>query len=185
MSTKNSNQLTFWNITLRTIVIHTITYFVVGLLAYSLFNYSERFAEPPMNAFMRPTSDPIVAAGVLFQPLRGLLFGIVFYLLRNTLFTSKNGWLITWVMLVFVGIFSTFGPAPGSVEGFVYTIIPLKGQFGGLAEVLTQSLLLSILVFYWVRNPRIRWLNWGLSVLFFIVILLPILGMLASQAMPR
>ncbi len=174
--------MTFWGITLRTIIVHTITYFIIGLVAFSLFNYSARFAEPPMNAFMRPTDDPIVALGVLFQPLRGLLFGIVFYLLRNSLFSSKRGWLTAWVMLVFVGIFSTFGPTPGSIEGFVYTIIPLKGQLAGLSEVLTQSFLLSALVFYWVRHPNIRWLNWGLSILFLIVLLLPLLGMLASRA---
>jgi hypothetical protein len=141
----NDKLLTFWSVTLRTIVIHTVTYFVVGLIASTVFNYGARFAEPPLNLFMRPTTDPLVMAGVLFQPLRGLLFGIVFYLLRERLFVHPNGWLAAWIMLVFVGIFSTFGPTPGSIEGFIYTTWPPTLQLGGLIEILAQSLLLSVL----------------------------------------
>jgi len=177
----NTGQPTFWSITLRTIVAHTVTYFFVGLLAFTLFNYTARFADPALSAFMRQTDDPLVTAGVLFQPLRGLLFGIVFYLLRDRLFSRPNGWLVAWVTLVIVGIFSTFGPAPGSVEGFIYTKIPLEGQLGGLTEVLMQSLLLSALTAYWVEHSHVRWLNWVLSILFSVVLLLPLLGLLARQ----
>ena len=178
----DAGKLTFWAITLRTTVVHTVTYFFVGLLAFTLFNYSARFADPALSSFMRQTNDPLVAAGVLFQPLRGLLFGIVFYLLRDILFSTKNGWLVAWVTLVIVGIFSTFGPAPGSVEGLIYTKIPIEGQLGGLTEVLTQSLLLSALTVYWVRHSEVRWLNWVLSILFIVALLLPLLGLLARQA---
>jgi len=89
---------------------------------------------------------------------------------------------VAWVTLVIVGIFSTFGPAPGSVEGLIYTKIPIEGQLGGLTEVLTQSLLLSALTVYWVRHSEVRWLNWVLSILFIVVLLLPLLGLLARQA---
>jgi hypothetical protein len=174
-------QPTVWNVTLRTIVVHTITYFIVGFLAFTLLDYTARFAEPPLSLLMRQTDDPLVMAGILFQPLRGLLFGIVFYLLRDSLFQRPRGWLIAWTMLVFVGIFSTFGPAPGSIEGFVYTTIPMEGMLGGLTEVLTQSLLLAVLTVYWVQHPRVRWLNWVLGILFILALLLPVLGLLASQ----
>ncbi len=174
-------QPTFWNVTLRTMIVHTVSYFIVGLLALTLFDYEARFAEPPLSLFMRPIDDPLVTLGVLFQPLRGLLFGIVFYLLRDSLFWRPRGWLVAWTMLVFVGIFSTFGPAPGSIEGFVYTTIPVGGLWGGMAEVLTQSLLLAVLTVYWVERPQIRWLNWVLGILFILALLLPALGLLASQ----
>jgi len=95
-------------------VVHTVTYFIVGILAYTLFDYASLFAEPGYSGFMRPTDDPLVTAGPLFQPIRGLLFGIVFYLLQDVLFGKRNGWLICWVTLVFVGILSTFAAAPGS-----------------------------------------------------------------------
>jgi len=131
---------------------------------------------------MRQTDDPLVMAGVLFQPIRGLLFGIVFWLLRDTLFLKKNGWLVAWITLVIVGIFSTFGPAPGSLEGLIYTRLPVASQLGGLIEVLVQSMLLSILMIYWVRNSHLKWLNWILIILFFVVLLLPLMGLLVSNA---
>ncbi len=172
---------TFWGIVLKTIVAHTVTYVAVGLVAFTVFNYTTRFADPTLRSFMRQTNDPLVAAGPLFQPARGFLFGIVFYLLRNVLFRERDGWLRMWIILVFVGIFSTFGPAPGSIEGLIYTTLPLKGQLVGLSEVLLQSLLLSVVTFVWVRSPGRRWLTWLLGILFFIALFLPALGLLVEQ----
>ena len=87
---------------------------------------------------MRPTTDPMVMAGPLFQPIRGLVFALVFYPLREILFTKKNGWLIMWWILVALGILSTFGPAPGSIEGMIYTVIPLRSQLTGWLEVVPK-----------------------------------------------
>ncbi len=173
---------TFWGITFRTIVVHTVTYFVVGLVAFYLFDYSARFADPALSGLMRQTDHPLVAAGPLLQPIRGFLFGVVFYLLREVLFRRRDGWLLMWIMLVFVGIFSTFGPAPGSIEGLIYTTIPLEGQLAGLSEVLLQSLLLAVVTYGWVRSSDRRWINWVMGILFVIALLLPGLGLLLEQA---
>ena len=62
----------------KTIVVHTVTYFIVGVIVFNLFDYPARFAEPGVSSLMRPTDDPLVTAGVLFQPIRGILVGIVF-----------------------------------------------------------------------------------------------------------
>ena len=35
---------------------------------------------------MRRKDDPVLMAGPLFQPIRGVLFGVVFYLLRREYF---------------------------------------------------------------------------------------------------
>ena len=117
-------------------------------------------------------------AGPLFQPIRGLLFAIAFYPLRTVLFGRKNGWLAMWLVLVMVGILSTFGPSPGSVEGMIYTVFPIRLQFFGMSEVLLQSLLLSVILCHWVNQPEKRWLNWGLGMAFVFVLLLPTLGLL-------
>jgi hypothetical protein len=172
--------LRFATLVFKTVVVHTVTYFVAGILAYNLGDYEKTFSEPPLSSFMRPTTDPIVMAGVLFQPIRGLIFAAALFPLREVLFTRPNGWLILWWLLVAVGILSTFGPAPGSVEGLIYTVIPPSSQILGLWEVLLQSLLLSALLCYWVRHPQKRYLNWTLPAAFVLVMLLPILGLLAA-----
>lgn len=174
----NSNQPTFWGITLKTIVVHTITYFLMGLLAFFIFDYSTQYAETSLNLLMRQTTEPIVMAGPLFQPIRGFLFGIAFYLLREVFFGKKYGWLITWVVLVIIGILSPFGPAPGSIEGMIFTVLPLSSHLTGQLEVYLQSFLLSVIVFYWVNHSEKKWLTWVLGAAFFLALLFPTLGLL-------
>jgi len=173
----------FWTIIAKTVLVHTLTYFAIGFISYKLFSYTALLADPGNN--MRPATHPLVKAGVLFQPIRGFLFGVIFYLLRDVLFVEANGWLIMWAMLVFVGILSTFAPAPGSIEGFIYTRSPFgKNQLGSI-EVIAQSLLLSFITWYWVNHPEFAWLNWLLIILFIISLVLPALGLLADRVSKR
>jgi hypothetical protein len=173
---------TFLELTAKTITVHTVTYFLIGFLSFVLLDYSTKFADPNIAVFMRQTDDALVMAGPLFQPIRGLLFAIVFYLLREVLFNKRNGWAIMWLVLMVPGILSTFGPAPGSIEGLIYTILPLRLQLAGLPEVILQSLLLSLLLCYWVNQPQKKWLSWVLGVIFFLTLLLPVLGLTLGQA---
>ncbi len=162
-------------------VVHTLTYLLVGGLAFTLFDYPAQFAQPGLRELFRQTDDPMVMAGPLFQPLRGALFGVVFYLLREPFFTRSRGWLTIWITLVVVGILSRFGPALGSIEGLIYARVPVGFQLGwGLVEVLAQSLLLSVGVWYWVRHPERRRLTVTLSVLCVISLSLPVRGLLLS-----
>jgi len=159
-------------------IVHTGTYFVAGFIALNLFNYAGRFADEGLRLLMRPVGDPWVTAGLLFQPLRGALFGLCFYAIRSVAFAAPRGWLTMWLLLVVVGIIAPFGPAPGSIEGLIYTRLPLSAQLNpGFVEVLAQSLLLSLGLFYWVRLPSNRWLGWGLSLLAAAAILASLAGL--------
>jgi hypothetical protein len=178
----NDHQPTFLLLARKTIIVHTVTYFVCGLVAYSLLDYERHFADPNVRIFMRQTNEPIVMAGPLFQPLRGLLFAIAFFPLRSVLFGQKYGWLRMWLMLVVVGILCTFGPSPGSVEGMIFTVFPIRLQLFGMLEVLAQSLLLSAILCHWVNYPQKRWLNWALGSAFCLVLVLPVLGLLFGPA---
>jgi hypothetical protein len=177
------NQITLSGLTLKSIVSHSLTYFLVGLVASVVFNYSADFARPELRTYMRQIGDPIIALGPALQLLRGILFALAFYPLREILFKKKNGWLITWWLLVALGIFSTFAPASGSVEGAIYTTLPILDQFfsGGMVEILLQSFLFSSLLYYWANHPEKRWLNWLLGILFGLVVLMSLLGYLAAS----
>jgi hypothetical protein len=179
----DEKQLTLWSVTLRTTAVHVVTYFAMGLMAFAVFKYSTAFADPALSGLMRQTDDPLVQAGVLFQPIRGILFGLVFYLLRDSVFGRKRGWLVMWATLVVVGIVSTFGTAPGSIEGLIYTKASFGGLWGGGIEVLAQSFLLSVLTFYWVGHPEKKWFTRTMVALFVLALVLPSLGLLARLAM--
>ncbi len=175
-------QLTLSVLTLKTVIVHTITYFAAGFLAYTLGGYEKTFSEPPLSYLMRPTSDPWVMVGPLLQPIRGVVFALAFYPLRSVLFARSRGWLILWWLLLALGVLSTFGPAPGSVEGLIHTIIPPLDQILGLWEVLLQSFLFSSVLFYWVNHPGKRWLDWTLGIAFSVVMILPLLGLLLAPS---
>jgi hypothetical protein len=168
-------------IVIKTIITHTVTYFVLGVLAYVLLDYQRLYVETELRHLMRPTTDALVMAGPLFQPLRGLIFGVVFALIRGAWLGHPHGWARLWAVLVGLSILSTFGPSPGSIEGLIYTTLPLSLHVIGLPEVLLQSLFLSIIVFYWVRHPGTRWLRWLMWSAFGLVLALPALGLLVGR----
>jgi hypothetical protein len=125
---------------------------------------------------MRQVDEPIVALGPALQFIRGILFAVAFYPLREILFGRKNGWLITWLLLVTLGILSTFGTAPGSVEGLLYTKMSVSLQISGWLEVMIQALLLSAILYYWINHPEKKWLAWILGIIYMLVIIFSILG---------
>jgi len=163
----------------KTMVCHTLTYMLMGILAAHFLNYAAMMARPESG--MRPITSPWVMAGPLFQPIRGLIFALAFYPLRACLFGRKNGWLLRGWILVALGILSTFGPASGSLEGMVYTPAPVLLQLRGWLEVVPQALLLSALLCHWVNHPDKKWLSWLLGMLFFVTMALPVLGLLTRH----
>lgn len=165
----------------KTIAVHTVSYVCMGILASSLLDYASALARPDMACWMRQFSDPIIMAGPLFQPIRGLVFALVIYSVRQVVFARPDGWLLLWWILVGLGIVSTFGPAPGSLEGLVYTVIPVREQLTGYAEVVPQAFLLALGVVYWVNHPEKRWLTRTMVVAFAVAIALPLLGLLARS----
>ena len=89
------NQITLTGLTLKAIVAHTLTYFIVGFVAFNLFDYATQFAEADVRTFMRQTEDPMVALGPALQPIRGILFALAFNPYLEILFKRKNGLLVT------------------------------------------------------------------------------------------
>ncbi|MGE5141120.1 MAG: hypothetical protein ACM3JD_16755, partial [Rudaea sp.] len=77
---------TLFETVVKTIGTHTVTYMIMGLLASTILDYALFFTETELNAMMRPTTDPWILIGLFFQPIRGILFGSVFYLLREPFF---------------------------------------------------------------------------------------------------
>lgn len=172
------SQPRFLSLTLKTIVCHTVTYFVMGALAYHFLHYADILNNP--NSGMRPTTSLWVLFGPALQVIRGVLFASVLYPFRETLFGRKDGWLLIAWILIGIGILGTFAAPPGSLEGLIYTTVPLRMQLRGYLEIIPQALLLSALLFFWVRHPGKKWLAWSLGLPYALCVVLPLLGMLAQ-----
>lgn len=82
---------------------HVLTYVICGMLAMTLFDY-----QGSVEAIgMRGTDDLMVQLAPLFQIARGVLFGIVLWLLRPAYLGRRHGWLVVWATVAILGIFNT------------------------------------------------------------------------------
>ena len=173
-------QTSLLSISIKTALVHTVTYFLVGLLSFIFLDYSAKYADPIVSNLMRQTNDPLVAAGPAFQLVRGFLLGIVFYALRDLVFPNKRGWLTLWLVLAIVGIFAPFAAAPSSIEGMLYTVLPMWFHVANFPEIFIQSGVLAWLTHYWVNHPERKWLGWVMSILTVIILLMSLLGALSA-----
>src|SRR5579871_4027816 len=122
----------------KTVACHSITYMIMGALAYHFLHYAD-FINNPCSG-MRPTTSLWLILGVPLQVFRGVLFASVFYMFRDQLFGRKHGWLRMAWMLIGIGILGTFAAPAGSLEGFIYTTTPIHLQVRGYIEIVTQAL---------------------------------------------
>ena len=163
----------------KTVVCHTITYFLMGALAYHFLNYAAILNNP--NSGMRPATSIWIILGPALQIFRGILYASVFYLFREQLFGRSGGWLRMSWMLIGIGILGTFAAPSGSLEGFIYTTTPALSQARGYLEVVTQAVLLSALLCYWVNHSGKQWMNWTLGAVYAICAGLPLLALAAPK----
>jgi len=135
----------------RAVLVQTVSYFLFGLIMSNVFDYGTLFQQEVIRDFMRPIDSPYIFFGPLIQPIRGLLFAIGLWPLRKTIFENKHGWLILWSIFVIFGILSTPAAAPSSVEGIIYTQLPIWYHLIGLPEIMLQTLTFSVVLYWWER----------------------------------
>ena len=137
----------------RTTAIHFVTYFFAGLVASSLLDYRWAFEQPVIRDYMVPFASTAVFLGPALQVVRGMIFGLVLLPFRHSIAT-RLGWLWLWALVIGIGILSTPAAAPSSLEGLVYTRVPLWYHAFGLPEMLVQTFIFSVLVWAYARYPR-------------------------------
>lgn len=153
----------FWSFSFKVIVAHTLTYFVFGMIMSNLFDYGHIFTQDIIKDYMYPIGSSNILLGPFLQPLRGLLFAIAIWPIRTIVFSKKNGWLVLWSIIVIVGILATPSAAPSSVEGVIYSKLPLWYHLIGFPELLLQTLTFSIIVFWWGKPSEAKEKNVKLS----------------------
>ena len=120
----------------------------------NVFDYAEIFKREIIRDYMLPMNEHNVILGPFMQPVRGLIFAIGLWPIRGLLIEKKRGWLILWGLLITIGILSTPAAAPASIEGMLYSKIPMWYHLMGLPEILLQTLLFSIWLVWWERQTE-------------------------------
>lgn len=130
----------------RVTVIHILTYIVSGIIFSNLFDYQTLFTLGNAKYFMRDMSSLSTVIGPAVQVFRGILFGLIILLFRDSIMRKPFAWLRLWGVIAVLGIINTPGPSPFSIEGLVYTQLPLEFHIKGAPEILFQTLLFSVLI---------------------------------------
>ena len=147
-----SNWKTFLSFALKVILVHTLTYFVFGIIMSNVFDYGEIFKREIIRDYMLPMDEHNIVLGPFLQPIRGLIFAIGLWPLRGLLIEKKRGWLILWGLIVTLGILSTPAASPGSIEGMLYSKLPMWYHLIGYPEIVLQTLVFSIWLVWWERQ---------------------------------
>ncbi len=147
-----TNWKTFLAFALKVIVAHTATYFIFGIIMSNVFDYGAIFQREIIRDYMIPMDEHNIVLGPFLQPIRGLIFAIGLWPLRGFLIEKKRGWLTLWGLLVTIGILSTPAASPGSIEGMLYSKLPMWYHLIGYPEIVLQTLVFSIWLIWWERQ---------------------------------
>jgi len=135
-------------------VSHVVTYFVAGLIASRALDYPGIFEQPIIRDYHHPYASVDVVWSAGLQAVRGVLFGLVLLPWRGFLRDTRWGWWWLWSVFAVIGILGTPAAAPGSLEGVIYSRLPLWFHLVGLPEMLLQTLAFSFLVHRTLRAPE-------------------------------
>jgi len=103
---------------------------------------------------------------------------LVLYPFRNVFLNRKYGWMYLWGLFFGLAILNAPGPAPGSIEGMVFTVIPLWLQIAFLPETVLQTLALSFLIYLWQNRPDDKKLLILFLILLIVILAFSALGVL-------
>ncbi|WP_022886132.1 hypothetical protein [Glaciibacter superstes] len=138
---------------IRVTLVHVVTYLLVGIIASIAFDYETLFEQPVIRDYMQEFGSVSLFVGPVVQVVRGVIIAAVLLPFRRVL-AARLGWLWLWLLLVGIGILSTSAAAPSSIEGLVYTRVPLWYHAIGLPEMLVQTLAFSLIAAMYARYPQ-------------------------------
>jgi len=168
MEKKTSMGGYFWKITSA----HTISYFIAGAIAVTLFNYQEWWSSEYMSAIYRDIDSPIVALGGGFlQILRGIIVALILLPLRKTFFEEKYGLLKLALTIFGFSVVSTYGAVITSFEGLIYLKVPLIYHVRGIPESLIWLSLFIGILFVSIKYSHKKIIT-ILSIIFVVLIII-------------
>ena len=147
----NEENLRFiWRVTAA----HTIAYFFAGIFALLVVDYETWFSEGSISSFMLPTDAPIVALGPSLQIIRGIIMALVLLPIKKVFIDTEYGFIKLWFLIMGLSVLSTFAAAMGSIDGFIYTNVPIIEQIMGYPEALLWATIFTGILWIFYKFER-------------------------------
>jgi hypothetical protein len=138
---------------IRFLVIHLITYWVVGSIFYQVAGYADALEEMEIFELWRPLENIQAVLLVFFgQIFRGTMLALLLAPFFGSYVYKKSGWLLLFLLI--------FGLTTLGSPLFLSEFILFEGSFAeflndliiGIPEIVTQMLVFSLLFFFWQRK---------------------------------
>jgi hypothetical protein len=151
----------FLNFSGKLIVVHVVTYYTIGALAYRLITW--RFytgLKSVFSSFMVMQTDPVLWPKVMIwilpgQILRGLLMAVALYPFFDILCKWKylKRWIVIAGIYIIFGFWASCVAAPGTIDGMIYMRPEITSEVHLLVqpEIILQGLLLSAWIAKWMK----------------------------------
>lgn len=147
--------LRFVSWTVRSIVLHVVTYVVIGAVSYWLV--ARRYwTGPDALPWLRDPEGGFVQRWFLpAQVVRGALHGIALFPLRKALLDMhRSGGVVIAALLLLIG---SIAGISGAIETWVYTTTFYFGLFmAHLPEIVVQTVMYGYLLLAWERRVERR-----------------------------
>jgi hypothetical protein len=136
----------------RFAVVHTLIYIITGLIFQNYLNYDPQFTSSVLYNNFREIDSFIIRFAPIFQLMRGIFIGLIIYPVYGGIVKSQYSWLKLFALLWGLTLIGAVAATPGSIEGFIYTKIPVIEHLVGLPEVTLQAFLFSIIFIKWDKK---------------------------------
>jgi len=150
---------------LKFTIVHTITYLIIGMIAYPLLTKDFYIGENAVfSSFMVTQEDEELWNNVLIwifpgQILRGVLIGLVFYPFYSVLnsWTYQKRLLTIASIYIVIGFWASAVAAPGTIDGMIYMRpeITIMTHLKVQPEIIIQGLLMSAWISKWMKQKNI------------------------------
>lgn len=139
--------------TVRSTVVHVVTYLVIGALSYWLVAKRYWVGPDALPGLRDPEGAFVQRWFILAQVVRGVLLGIVLFPLRRALLDMRrSGGAAIAALLLLIG---SIAGISGAIEAWVYTTTFHSGLFlAHLPEVVVQTLMYGYWLLAWERRAE-------------------------------
>ncbi len=141
--------------TKRFMIVHLVTYWVIGPLFYQIAGYADALQEMDIFEMWRDLeSIPVVLLVFFGQIFRGAFLGLLLAPFYGNYINRKNGWLLLFLLMFGLTALGSplFLPEFILFEGTFMEF--LKGLVIGIPEIVTQMLVFSLIFFWWQRKAE-------------------------------
>lgn len=137
-----------WGRIARFTLLHAVTYLALGLVFFTLQDYSEAFATQAQFRHFRPLDDPWVAAAIPAQIPRGMLLAWFLAPFVPSVIQRRRGGVLLFTLLFGTTAIGAGNILPGLL-GATATPLTLSTLLVGFPEVATQMLVFSLAFVAW------------------------------------